>query len=142
MSFFRASDRSVSLGLLFLRLAAAAVFINHGYQKLFGMGFSGVTGAFTHMGVPLPGLSGPLIALLEFFGAIALALGFLTRLVAIGFVCDMLGAILLVQLKNGFSHYELEFMLCAASLALALAGAGRFSIDRAIGDRRARQGGV
>jgi putative oxidoreductase len=142
MSFFRSSDRDVSLGLLLLRLATAAVFIDHGYQKLFGMGFGGVTGAFTHMGVPFPGFSGPLIALLEFFGAIALALGFLTRLVAIGFVCDMLGAILLVQVKNGFSHYGLEFMLLGASIALAFAGAGRFSIDHPIAERQGRSGGA
>ena len=142
MSFFRPSDRDVSIGLLVLRLAAAAVFIDHGYQKLFGMGFGGVTGAFTHMGVPMPGAFGPLIALLEFFGGIALALGFLTRLVALGFVCDMLGAILLVQLKNGFSRYGLEFMLLGASLALVFAGAGRFSIDRMLGERQARKRGV
>lgn len=142
MSFFRPSDRDVSIGLLVLRLAAGAVFIDHGYQKLFGMGFGGVSGMFTHMGVPMPGVIGPLIALLEFFGGIALALGFLTRLVSLGFVCDMLGAILLVQLKNGFSRYGLEFMLLGASLALALAGAGRFSIDRVLGERQARKRGV
>lgn len=138
MSFFRPSTREADVGLLLLRLATAAVFISHGYQKLFGFGFSGVTGAFTHMGVPLPGITGPLIALLEFFGGIALILGLLTRLVAFGFVCDMLGAILLVQLKSGFSHFELEFMLLGASLTLLFAGAGRFSIDAALADRQQR----
>jgi putative oxidoreductase len=138
MSFFRPSTREADVGLLLLRLATAAVFISHGYQKLFGFGFSGVTGAFTHMGVPLPGIIGPLIALLEFFGGIALILGLLTRLVAFGFVCDMLGAILLVQLKSGFSHFELEFMLLGASLTLLFTGAGRFSIDAALADRQER----
>ncbi|HEX2601571.1 MAG TPA: DoxX family protein [Gemmatimonadaceae bacterium] len=138
MSFFRPSAREASVGLALLRLATGTVFIRHGYQKLFGFGFAGVTGAFTHMGVPLPGIIGPLIALLEFFGGIALILGLLTRLVALGFVLDMLGAILLVQLKSGFSHFELEFMLLGASLALLFTGAGRFSIDSAVADRQER----
>jgi putative oxidoreductase len=138
MSFFRPSDRQVSVGLLALRAAVAAVFINHGYQKLFVYGLAGVSGAFTHMGVPLPGVMGPLIGVLEFFGGIALLFGFLTRFLSLAFVCDMLGAILLVQLKNGFSKFELEFLLLGASVALLCAGAGRISVDSAIADRQSR----
>lgn len=136
MKLFRSpSPDSVSTGLAVLRIATGVVFLNHGYQKMFVFGFSGVTGAFTHMGVPLPGVMGPLIALLEVFGAVALIFGFLTRPLALAFVLDMLGAILLVRLKDGFSKYELEFLLCAASLALVFAGAGRFSIDAMIAGR-------
>ena len=138
MSFFRSSPRSLALGLTALRLAVATVFIKHGAQKLFVFGFAGVTGAFAHMGVPLPGVIGPLICLLEFFGGIALALGFLTRLIALGFVCDMLGAILLVLLPKGFSGFELEFLLLGSSLALAFTGAGRFSVDALLADRQER----
>ena len=140
MSFFRSpSPRQLSLGLAALRLAVATIFIRHGVQKLFVYGFAGVTGAFTQMGVPFPGVMGPFIGLLEFFGGIALAMGLLTRLVALGFVFDMLGAILLVQLKRGFSGYELEFLLLGSSLALALAGAGRFSVDALLAGRHAKE---
>ena len=139
MSFFRSSPRQVNLGLAVLRVAVATIFIRHGAQKLFVFGFAGVTGAFTHMGVPFPGLMGPLIGVLEFFGGIALVIGLLTRLVALGFVCDMLGAILLVQLKNGFSRYELEFLLLGSSLALVLTGAGGFSVDALIAGRREKK---
>jgi putative oxidoreductase len=136
MILFRSpSPRQLSLGLAALRLAVAAVFINHGRQKLFVYGFAGVTGAFTQMGVPVPGLMGPFIGLLEFFGGIALAVGLLTRLFAFGFVFDMLAAILLVQLKKGFGGFELEFLLLASSLALVLAGAGGFSVDAMLGRR-------
>ena len=139
MILFRSpSPRQLSLGLAALRLAVAAVFINHGRQKLFVYGFAGVTGAFTHMGVPVPGLMGPFIGLLEFFGGIALAIGLLTRLFALGFVFDMLGAILLVQLKRGFGGFELEFLLLGSSLALVLAGAGEFSVDALLGRRNAK----
>jgi putative oxidoreductase len=117
-------------------VAVATIFIRHGYQKLFVFGFAGVSGAFTHMGVPLPGFTGPFIGFLEFFGGIALLLGLLTRVFAFGLVCDMLVAILLVQLSRGFSAFELEFMLLGSSLALAFTGAGRFSVDALIAGRR------
>jgi putative oxidoreductase len=136
MILFRSpSPRQVSLGLAALRLAVATIFIRHGAQKLFIYGFAGVTGAFTQMGVPLPGVMGPFIGLLEFFGGIALALGFLTRLVSLGFVFDMMGAIGFVLMKKGFGGYELEFLLLVSSLSLALAGAGRYSVDAQIGRR-------
>jgi putative oxidoreductase len=136
MFLFRSpSSRQLSIGLAVLRVAVAAVFINHGRQKLFVYGFAGVTGAFTQMGVPFPGVMGPLIGLLEFFGGIALVAGFLTRLLGVAFAFDMLGAILLVQLKKGFSGYELEFLLLGASVALFLTGAGRFSVDAFLADR-------
>jgi putative oxidoreductase len=136
MSFFRSSPRQASLGLAILRIAVATIFIRHGAQKLFLSGFAGVAGAFTHMGVPVPGLMGPFIALLEFFGGIALLLGLLTRLVALGLAFDMLGAIVLVKLAGGFSKYEFEFLLLGSSLALVLTGAGRFSIDEFFAGRR------
>jgi len=136
MFLFRSpSSRQLGIGLAVLRVAVAAVFINHGRQKLFVYGFAGVTGAFTQMGVPFPGIMGPLIGLLEFFGGIALLAGFLTRLLGAAFALDMLGAILLVQLKKGFSGYELEFLLLGASVALFLTGAGRFSVDAFLADR-------
>lgn len=136
MLVFRSpSPRQLSLGLAALRLAVATIFIRHGAQKLFVFGFAGVTGAFTQMGVPFPGVTGPFIALLEFFGGIALVVGFLTRPIALAFAFDMLAAILLVQLKRGFSGYELEFLLLGSSVALVLAGAGRFSVDARLAGR-------
>jgi putative oxidoreductase len=136
MLFFRSSSpRQQSLGLAALRLAVATIFIKHGAQKLFVFGFAGVTGAFTQMDVPFPGVMGPFIGLLEFFGGIALVIGLLTRLIALGFVFDMLAAILLVQLKRGFSGYELEFLLLGSSLALFVMGAGGFSVDALLARR-------
>jgi putative oxidoreductase len=76
-----------------------------------------------------------LITLLEVFGAVALIIGFLTRPLAVVFALDMLGAIFLVQLKNGFSKFELEFLLLGAAVALIFTGAGRYSIDAMIAGR-------
>ena len=139
MFLFRApSTRQLSLGLALLRIAVGTIFILHGKQKLFGMGFAGVSGMFSQMGVPMPGVMGPFVALLEFFGGIALILGLLTRILALGFAIDMLVAILRVKLENGFSHYELEFLLCASSVALLLMGGGEFSVDALLGRRKAK----
>lgn len=137
MLLFRSSSpRQLSLGLVALRITAGTVFIAHGYAKLFTYGFAGVTGMFGHMGVPFPGATGPLIAVLEFFGGIGLVIGFLTRLAALGLAIDMIGAILIVKLKGGFSGFEFELMLLGSSVALALAGAGQFSIDALLAGRK------
>jgi len=139
MFLFRTpSLRRLNLALAVLRVTVGIVFIAHGYQKLFTFGFAGISGAFGQMGVPLPGVMGPFVALLEFFGGIALVIGLLTRLAALGLAFDMLGAIALVHFKGGFflpKGYEFVFVLLGASIAIALAGAGQFSADAAISSR-------
>ena len=136
--FRNPSARQLSLALAALRVTLGAVFIAHGAQKLFTYGFAGVTGAFGQMGIPLPGVMGPFIALLEFFGGIALVIGLLTRLASLGLVFNMLGAIAFVHLKGGFflpAGYEFALTLLVANLALVFTGAGEFSIDALIARR-------
>ena len=136
MKLFRSpSPSQVSVGLAVLRIATGAVFLDHGYQKMFKMGIGGVTGFFGMVGVPLPRVMATLITLLEVFGAVAIIVGFLTRPLALAFALDMLGAIFLVQVKNGFSKFELEFLLLGSAIALFFIGAGRYSIDAIIAGR-------
>ena len=129
----------VGTALLVLRIVLGMTMVAHGYQKLFVFGFAGVSGGFAQMGIPMPGVVGPLIALLEFFGGIALIIGLFTRLAAVGMAADMLGAMIMVHLKNGFfmpTGFEFVFVLLGISIAIALAGAGDFSADDAIARHR------
>lgn len=69
----------------------------------------------------------------EFFGGLALVLGLLTRPAAVVAAFTMLVAIFAVHIGNGLfmanNGYEYALTLFAATVALAIQGAGRFSVD-------------
>ncbi|HEX6066182.1 MAG TPA: DoxX family protein [Longimicrobiales bacterium] len=138
MKLLRTTTSQTDVGLTILRVIAGIIFAAHGGQKLFVYGFEGVTGAFTQMGAPLPGITGPLVALLEFFGGIALVVGLLTRLAGLGLSGVMIGALVLVHLPAGFflpNGYEFVLMLFGAALTLAVTGAGKYSVDALLATR-------
>jgi putative oxidoreductase len=139
MRLFRpATPGQIDLGLTVLRAIAGIVFAAHGAQKLFVFGFDGVAGGFAQMGVPMAGLIGPAVALVEFFGGLALIAGLLTRLAAFGLSVVMLGAIFIAHLSAGFflpNGYEFALTLLGIAATLTITGAGRWSVDALIAVR-------
>lgn len=133
----------IDAALAIVRVATGAIFIAHGAQKLFVYGFAGVTGAFGQMGIPLPGIAGPLTGLVELFAGIALVVGLLSRLAGLGLAITMVGAIFFAHLKAGFfapNGIEYPLALLASSLAIAVAGAGAWSLDARLAARRSHAG--
>lgn len=143
MSLFnKASDNQINAGLAVLRVIVGIIFVAHGGQKLFVFGMDGVAAGFAGMGMPMAGLLGPFVALLEFFGGFALIVGLLTRLASLGLASTMLVATLMVHAKNGFFNpagIEFTLSLMGSTILLALVGAGSWSIDGLIGARSSRR---
>ena len=86
------------------------------------------------MGIPTA--IAALVIIGESVGGAALVLGLLTRFSAAAIAIIMIGAIALVHAKNGFfagnGGYEMPLLILGSSLALVLAGGGKWSVDRMI----------
>lgn len=126
------SDSRHDVALAALRVAIGGIFAAHGAQKLFVYGIEGVSGAFGGMGIPMPGITGPLTGVVELAAGLALVVGLMTRLAGLGLAVIMLGAISFVHIKAGFwapNGVEFPLALLAGATTIALSGAGRFSLD-------------
>lgn len=139
MLFSQTNTKQINAGLLISRIIFGVIFTAHGWQKLFVWGPENVGAAFTQMGIPMASVVGPFIGALELVGGIAVILGVLTRLFSLGLAGTMLGAIFLAHLPNGFfAPNGIEFVLAlfGTAVLLTLTGAGAYSVDNAIAQRR------
>src|ERR671910_651016 len=113
-------------GPLPIRIIAGITFIAHGLPKFENI--AETQGFFGSVGLP-PELALP-VGLLEVIGGIFLLVGVVTRISAALFIIDMIGAIVLVRLPDGFiDGYELESLLIAISVSLLITGPGRISVE-------------
>ena len=128
---------SADLGLLIVRLVVGLLFVGHGAQKLFGWfggyGIKGTGGWFESIGVKPGATMAVLAGLSELGGGLLFALGLVTPLAAVLIIITMLVAIAKVHAANGLwataNGYELNLVLIAIALAVALIGAGSYSLD-------------
>jgi putative oxidoreductase len=131
----------MDLALFVLRIVVGGLFAAHGAQKLFGsFGGHGIAGTgqfFEQLGLKPGERYARLAGLAEFGGGLLLVLGFLTPLGAAAIIGTMTVAILTVHGPKGWQNteggYEYNVVLATAAFALAAAGPGAWSIDRALG---------
>jgi len=125
--------------LLVGRVVLGAIFIAQGYNKLFVMGIGGEGGLaamFNMWGIPAPVFFAWLVALVEFFGGIAVLLGLLTRYAALALAVVMVVAIFTVTLEKGFlGGYDINLALIALSLSVLFAGPGKLSLEKVLMQR-------
>ncbi len=137
-------------GLVVLRLGLGTIFIAHGGQKVFGWfggpGFDATIAYFQQqLGIPME--LTVLAMATELLGGIAIILGLLTRLAALGICVVMSVAVFKVHLANGFflnwgctpgQGHGIEFNLALLAMALTLlcSGAGYASFDKWLSSRR------
>lgn len=129
-----------------LRLILGVIFLCHGGQKVFGWFGSGLTFSKTmdmftqQLHIPAPFAFLAIMA--EFAGGIGLIVGFLSRIAALGIICNMAVAIFMVHNKFGLfmnwlgnqqgEGYEYHLLAIALGFAILVKGAGALSIDRAL----------
>lgn len=148
---FLVTDRSKTA--LLQRVTLAAVILPHGLQKAFGWfggwGFEGTLNWFqSALGIPAP--ITVLVIAAESLGAVALGLGLVSRLTALGMALTMLGAIATVHAPYGFfmnwagtgagEGFEFHLLALGLSLPLIVRGGGAFSLDRWLAARIAARG--
>ncbi len=127
--------------LLLVRLYWGWQFMQTGWGKL--KDIPKVTGFFTSLGIPLPGLNAWFIAGLEFLGGILLIAGLASRLIAALLAIDMLAAYITADREALFSvisdpdkfYAAAPYTFLVASLIVLIFGPGRFALDHLIAKR-------
>ncbi|MBI4151691.1 DoxX family protein [Candidatus Woesearchaeota archaeon] len=126
-------------GMLILRIILSFVFLVHGFPKLF-KDLQGTSGFLSSLGFK-PGIFWALIlGVTEFFGGLALLVGFVSRVAAGALIISMTVATLLkiFKWKTPFTQqqapgWEFDFVLLGGLIALFLLGSGSISVDQYFG---------
>lgn len=127
-------------GMTVLRIILGITFMMHGSQKLFGAfgggGLEGTAKFMTSIGLEPGYLMALLAGLGEFGGGLLLVIGLFTRFGAFLTAIISLVAMLSVHITKGFfisgGGYEFTLVLFAASIAILIEGAGKFSADQCL----------
>ncbi|WP_332633533.1 DoxX family protein [Halalkalibacter flavus] len=119
------------VGLFIVRIVLGMTFFLHGLEK-FQNGISNIAGWFESIG--LPGFLAYIVAVIELVGGVMMVLGIGTRIVGILFALVMAAAIITVKLPLGFlDGFELDVVLLAMSIQLAITGSAFLSVGQRMG---------
>ena len=149
-------DPGNSQWAILVRLSLGFVFVLEGYQKLIMPDALGA-GRFATIGIPWPGLMGPVVGVVELVCGLMLLAGFFARVAAVPLIVIMIVAIvstkipillgrdwLIFNVRNldryGFlsmtHESRTDVAMLLEALFILLSGAGRWSIDASRSHRR------
>ena len=147
IEWFLNPPQSAPRSTILIRLMAGGVFLSEGILKFVYLN-QGI-GRFTKIGIPAPGPMADFVAVLEIVGGLLMISGFLTRLISVPFIIEMIVAILStkVALYLGTSPLPLppappqvgiwavlhesrsDYAQIMSALFLLIAGPGPWSLD-------------
>jgi putative oxidoreductase len=127
-------DKCHDTALLVLRVALGAIFVYHGYDKVFVTGIPGVTGFLGGMlHFPAPVFFAYVLSYGELIAGGLLIVGLFTHWAAKYAVIIGAVAFWTVHMDKGFAiakgGYEFIMLITAAAIAVLVMGAGKYSLD-------------
>ncbi|WP_114748600.1 DoxX family protein [Pleomorphovibrio marinus] len=132
--FFSNRPIATDIALLLLRVGSGLMLLTHGWGKI--TNFSERLNSFADPIGLGPALSLQLVIFAEFFCAIFLALGLMSRAVLIPLLINMAVITFIVHGDDPFNKQELPLFFFISFLVLFLTGPGKFSIDNLILKRK------
>ena len=137
--FLDPAPRTRDAGLLVLRAGAGlAMALAHGLGKL--PPSAGFVEGTADLGFPVPVVFAWLAALAEFGGGLLVAVGLATRPAAALTAFTMATAFFGAHAGDPFGDREMAFVYGVVFVAIALTGAGRYSLDAVLQGRGSRAG--
>ena len=138
------------IGLLVLRLALGLIFFLHGWMNVLGGQEAFLREMLAMAGWSAPDLVVWLITGVELLGGLALLIGLFAREAALVLAVEMIVAVVLFQVREGFLivaipnvplayAFEYPLALVGGLVCLALAGPGMFALQDRIGRRPDQQ---
>jgi len=123
--------KQINIALLFLRIAIGVFMLTHGTGKLISL-FNGEPIQFADpIGIG-PAASLALAVFAEFVCSLFLIFGVATRFAVIPLIITMLVAGFIIHAEDLFHVKELAFLYMSTFITIAIAGAGKFSVDNLI----------
>ena len=124
---------AMDVALLLLRVGSSLMMLTHGWPKI--ANFSEYLNRFADpLGLgPALSLQGAIFA--EFFCAILVALGLLTRVAVIPLIFTMAVAAFIVHGGDPFGDKELSLLYLVIFAILFITGPGKYSLDKKVGRR-------
>ena len=127
---------TLDIGLLLLRVGIALMLVSHGWSKV--IHFSERLNNFADPIGLGPAVSLQLVIFAEFFCAIFLILGFMSRIILIPMIVNMAVISFIVHGSDGFGKQELPLIYLLVFVVLWILGPGKLSLDGKILKRRKR----